>query len=252
MRHTIDAFATRGFANITAVYGAPISPGRCRLFVRQPFRFKNRAVRLLFGLMPEFLSHLGNLAVLDDDNSFLHNQERTAARAGLAGQPLGKVYHMPGPSDAYIIAFRAWLDGVAGGGPFGPQDAAWLAAAGPVLPEEALLDHFHSHTEHCGVCQRALRRVTALRAAAAAAAVLGAVVAVAAATVQYVVSRMPEAVAAAVPALGSSLLPLVLGGAAVAAGAGAVWAWCSKTLPRFFTGVLPPPRNTVQGEWSAM
>ena len=68
MRHTIDAFSTRGFANITAVYGVPTVPGRCRLIVRQPFKFKNKLIRKAFGIMPEFMGHLGNLSVLDDDN----------------------------------------------------------------------------------------------------------------------------------------------------------------------------------------
>jgi hypothetical protein len=68
MRHTIDAFSTRGFANITAVYGVPTTPGRCRLIVRQPFKFKNKVIRKLFGIMPQFMGHLGNLSVLDDDN----------------------------------------------------------------------------------------------------------------------------------------------------------------------------------------
>lgn len=68
MRHTIEALDTRGFANITAVYAVPSSPGRCRLIVRQPFRFKNGILRLVFGLMPAFMGHLGNLSVLDDDN----------------------------------------------------------------------------------------------------------------------------------------------------------------------------------------
>jgi hypothetical protein len=247
MRHTIDAFDTRGFANITAVYGAPTAPGRCRLFVRQPFRFKNRAVRALFGLMPEFLSHLGNLNVLDDDNKFLHWQERAASARGLGRAPVGKVYHMPGPSDAYVMAFRGWLEKVGGGGPFGPQDEAWAAAAGPLLPDAQLLDHFHSHVERCSVCKPALRRVAALRVASGAVALLAGLVAVVAATVQYVVSRLPSAAAAAVES--AHLLPLAAKMAAVAAVAGLVWGWCSKTLPRFFSGVLPPPRNVVKGEW---
>ncbi len=33
---------------------------------------------------------------------------------------------MPGASDAYVTAFRSWLQRSAGGGPFGPQNAEWL------------------------------------------------------------------------------------------------------------------------------
>ena len=46
--------------------------------------------------------------------------------AGLGDAPIGKVYHMPGASDAYVTAFRSWLQRSAGGGPFGPQDQKWL------------------------------------------------------------------------------------------------------------------------------
>ena len=55
MRHTIDALGTRGFANITAVYAVPTTPGRCRAFVRQPFQFKNRTLPKLLSLLPKFL-----------------------------------------------------------------------------------------------------------------------------------------------------------------------------------------------------
>lgn len=46
--------------------------------------------------------------------------------AGLGDAPIGKVYHMPGASDAYVTAFRSWLQRSAGGGPFGPQGEKWL------------------------------------------------------------------------------------------------------------------------------
>ena len=41
LRHTIDAYDAKGFANITATYCVPLAPGRSRVFVRQPFRFKS-------------------------------------------------------------------------------------------------------------------------------------------------------------------------------------------------------------------
>jgi hypothetical protein len=74
MRHTIDAYESKGFANITAVYGVPVAPGRCRAIVRQPFRFRNKLLPLLFKAMPAFMGHLGNNSVLDEDNIFLHMQ----------------------------------------------------------------------------------------------------------------------------------------------------------------------------------
>ena len=47
-------------------------------------------------------------------------------RVGIAELPVGKVYHMPGASDNYVVAFRNWLRESAGGGPFGPQNGTWL------------------------------------------------------------------------------------------------------------------------------
>lgn len=55
MRHTIDAFDTRGFANITSVYAVPTTPGRCRAFVRQPFKFKSKLIPLVFDISPKWL-----------------------------------------------------------------------------------------------------------------------------------------------------------------------------------------------------
>lgn len=43
-----------------AVYAVPTTPGRCRAFVRQPFKFKNPLLPKLFSILPAFLGHLGN------------------------------------------------------------------------------------------------------------------------------------------------------------------------------------------------
>ena len=48
LRHKIDAFGDKGFANITAAYCVPISPGKSRVLVKQPFRFKSRFPALAF------------------------------------------------------------------------------------------------------------------------------------------------------------------------------------------------------------
>lgn len=47
LRHTIDAYDSKGFANITATYCVPLAPGRSRVFVRQPFRFKAKIPELV-------------------------------------------------------------------------------------------------------------------------------------------------------------------------------------------------------------
>ena len=48
MRHTIDAQASKGFSNITAVYATPTTPGRCRAIIRNLFKFKSPVPTFFF------------------------------------------------------------------------------------------------------------------------------------------------------------------------------------------------------------
>ena len=185
-------------------------------------------------------------------------QEREAVQRGLTEKPLGQVYWMPGASDAYVATFRGWLDRVAGGGPFGPQNEAWLAAAGPRLTVPELLNHYTSHTANCSICKTALARIKVVRAVSAAVALLGAVTAAAAAVTQMIILRESATTAAAAASSGGLLKslmssaagPFILGGLAAAIVAGFVWRWCAKTIPRFYKGEHPPARNRVAGEWT--
>ena len=259
MRHTIDATESRGFANITAVYGVPTTEGRCRLIVRQPFKFKNTLIRKLFGIAPAFWGHLGNLSVLDDDNIFLHLQEREAVERGLTEKPIGQVYYMPGASDAYVVTFRNWLERWAGGGPFGPQNKEWLARAGRRLTQDELLEHYHSHTEKCSICRTALKRIQRVKSWARAVTVGGGVTVVAqamntllsysAAGSVATTTSSSSAVVALLSSLVQSKVVVVMAVAVVVAAL--VWRWCNRTIPRFYQGEHPPARNRVPGEWVA-
>ena len=51
LRHTIDAYDAKGFANITATYCVPLAPGRSRVFVRQPFRFRSKLPAVFMSAM---------------------------------------------------------------------------------------------------------------------------------------------------------------------------------------------------------
>ncbi|PSC75151.1 Pheophorbide a oxygenase [Micractinium conductrix] len=279
MRHTIDAYDTKGFANITSVYGVPVAPGRCRAIVRQPIRFKNKLLPLLFKLSPQFLGHLGNNSVLDEDVIFLHMQEEEAARRGMGVKPAGQVFYMPAASDAYVMGFRSWLSSVAGGGPWGPMDQSYLARAGPRRSEAQLLDHFHSHTEKCSICQKALRNVRIARTAAAVVAVGAAFLGAAALLAAWTAAGAPlpawqaltadaaawtaagaplpawqaltaDAAAGAAATAAPRLTVLARGCAVVAVLAGLVWRWCQQTVPRFYRGERPFARNRVPGEFT--
>jgi len=76
MWHDLTA---KGFARIlTVVYAVPIRRGECRLFARFPFQFQSAVPKFLIGLRPRWLQHIGNHKVLEDDQVFLHWQERGA------------------------------------------------------------------------------------------------------------------------------------------------------------------------------
>jgi hypothetical protein len=80
MWHDLTA---KGFARIlTVVYAVPIRRGECRLFARFPFQFQSAVPKFLIGLRPRWLQHIGNHKVLEDDQVFLHWQERVLERAG--------------------------------------------------------------------------------------------------------------------------------------------------------------------------
>jgi phenylpropionate dioxygenase-like ring-hydroxylating dioxygenase large terminal subunit len=140
MWHDLTA---QGFARfLTVVYATPIRPGECRLFARFPFQFRSRLPRLLLRARPVWLQHLGNHTVLEDDQVFLHWQER------VQGQPS----YLPTSADVYITALQDWVRTVAGP----PFPAATLP---PRQGDAQLMDRYASHTRHCRACSGALRGV---------------------------------------------------------------------------------------------
>ena len=72
MHHTIDAYSTRGLANIVAMYAVPMTPGRSRIILRQPVKIKNKMIRKALDIIPQFMDHLINISILDDDIVSLH------------------------------------------------------------------------------------------------------------------------------------------------------------------------------------
>ena len=153
MWHDLTA---KGFARIlTVVYAVPIRRGECRLFARFPFQFQSAVPRLLIGLRPRWLQHIGNHKVLEDDQIFLHWQERVLERAGGSAEA-ERAFFLPTSADVYVTALHRWLNGN-GGGPFIGQPLP------PRLETAALMDRYHSHTVNCRSCSTALRRIRALR-----------------------------------------------------------------------------------------
>ena len=93
--------------------------------------------------------------MLEDDQVFLHWQERVLERAG--GSPaIERSFFMPTSADIYVAALHRWLN-ANGGEPF----------AGQPLPARQtttkLMDRYHSHTINCRSCSIALTRIRAAR-----------------------------------------------------------------------------------------
>jgi hypothetical protein len=153
MWHDLTA---KGFARfLTVVYATPTRSGECRLFARFPFRFSSPLPRLLLGLRPQWLQHIGNHTVLEDDQVFLHWQERALAQRG--GSPaFTRACFLPTAADVYVKALHDWVNRY-GGEPFPGQPLP------PLLGRTALMDRYGAHTSHCHACAGALRRIQQLR-----------------------------------------------------------------------------------------
>lgn len=147
MWHDLDA---KGFARIlTVVYAVPIRRGECRLFARFPFQFKSALPRVFVGLRPRWLQHIGNHKVLEDDQVFLHWQERVLEAAG-GSAAAESAFFLPTEADVYVAALHRWINSH-GGEPFAGQSLP------PRQGMASLMDRYNSHTVHCRSCSTALR-----------------------------------------------------------------------------------------------
>jgi phenylpropionate dioxygenase-like ring-hydroxylating dioxygenase large terminal subunit len=153
MWHDLTA---RGFARLlTVVYATPIRPGECRLIARFPFQFASRWPRLLLGLRPRWLQHLANHTVLEDDQVFLHWQERALATSG-GSERFEQACFLPSSADVYVSGLHRWVR-EHGGGPFPGRPLP------PRLSLPPLMERFEAHTRHCRSCRLAHRRLQTWR-----------------------------------------------------------------------------------------
>jgi phenylpropionate dioxygenase-like ring-hydroxylating dioxygenase large terminal subunit len=149
MWHDLTA---QGFGRIlTVVYVTPVRRGECRLFARFPFRFSSPLPGLLLRLTPEWLQHIGNNKVLEDDQVFLHWQERAVERRG-GLEASQRTFHLATGADLYVRGLLSWAERW-DGQPFPDQPLP------PRLERPALMDRLHSHTRSCRSCSTALRRL---------------------------------------------------------------------------------------------
>jgi phenylpropionate dioxygenase-like ring-hydroxylating dioxygenase large terminal subunit len=203
---------------MTVVYATPMGKGKCRLFARFPFKFSSKLPSFFIQRTPRWWSHISNNGVLEDDQIFLHIQERELAKAGDKSYP--QVCYLPTPADRYVLQFRKWVSDFKAD-PFPGQalSGEWSKAD--------LLDRYNSHTRHCGSCAPALKRIQTIRK--------GAVI------VSAVVWSLIPVVA--VLAAGHSSLVGSLLLASIPLGAGALWLGLGNIERKFYLGRELPPRN---------
>jgi phenylpropionate dioxygenase-like ring-hydroxylating dioxygenase large terminal subunit len=135
---------------LTVVYATPIRKGECRLFARFPFKFTSKLPAFFIKLSPRWYSHIGQNGVLEDDQIFLHYQERYLQKQG--SENISKAFYLPTKADLFVFEFRQWINQYKAD-PFPGQ------LLPPALPIEQLLDRYHSHTEKCASCRTALTRI---------------------------------------------------------------------------------------------
>lgn len=140
---------------LTVVYATPISKGKCRLFARFPFKFASKFPQLFLKLTPTWYSHLGQNRVLEDDQIFLHYQERYLESDG-GNQEFAKAFYLPTKADSFVIALHNWINKYQAQ-PF-PESKLSLP-----LSQELLLDRYHSHTKYCASCSQALLNLQRIR-----------------------------------------------------------------------------------------
>jgi phenylpropionate dioxygenase-like ring-hydroxylating dioxygenase large terminal subunit len=200
---------------ITAVYATPMRKGECRLFARFPFRFNAKIPALAISITPRWYSHLGQNTILEDDQIFLYQQERSLHT--FSDQNIAKAFYMPTKADRYVFEFRQWVSQWSAD-PFAGQPLAATQA------REHLLDRYHSHTKNCASCRGALMRLRKIRV------ILGAV-AIVALALSPVLTVL------------TGKLGLTIFNAVLAIGSSATWFGLGRLERRFIDGTAIPPRN---------
>lgn len=207
---------------ITAVYATPIRKGECRLIARFPFKFSSKLPGLFIKLTPRWYSHIGQNSVLEDDQIFLHFQERYLETSG-GSDNFTKAFYLPTKADRFVSEFRQWVNKY-DADPFGGQKFS------PALPIEELLDRYHSHTEKCVSCRTALTRIGQIKKAC----IILAAIAWSIAPLTFYFGR-----SSLLTAIISTVIPLIFG---------AVWLGLGQLEKRFYQGRLVPPRNLPGGK----
>ncbi|XP_071724546.1 protochlorophyllide-dependent translocon component 52, chloroplastic-like [Rutidosis leptorrhynchoides] len=130
----------------------PVSPGNSRLIWVFPRNFG----LWIDKVVPRWYFHIGQNLILDSDLYLLHLEERKIKEVG----NWQKACYVPTKSDAFVVAFRRWLNKYAGG------QVDWRGKftrdLPPTPPREQLLDRYWSHVVNCSSCSVAYKCLNVL------------------------------------------------------------------------------------------
>jgi len=174
----------KGLSLWIVTYAVPTIPGQCRLLARFPVAGLPKVAAKMRLLKPTFLRHMMRNQVLEDDNIFLHAQERELAiqlgghlhtATTLDGEPLkeaikpgawASAYYLATNADTPVVLWRRWLDRTA---PLPWAPGTPVAKYFDLTSEkERLLDRRKSHLNHCLSCQKAERMLKVVKVVVAA------------------------------------------------------------------------------------
>ncbi len=203
---------------MTVVYATPIRKGECRLFAIFPFKFSSPIPGLFIKLTPRWYSHINQNSILEDDQIFLHYQERYLEATG-GSTNFNKAFYLPTKADSFVAELRQWVNYYCTE-PF-PQES--LSAP---WSREQLLDRYHSHTIKCSSCRQALKNIKTLREVAAIVAV-----------VAWIITPM------LIVLLSNSSFWSVVSLTIVSLICAGIWWQLGKLEKKFYQGQDIPPRN---------
>jgi len=206
---------------MTVVYATPTSKGQCRMFARFPFQFSSAIPRFFIGITPRWYSHIGQNGILEDDQIFLHHQERYVEKIldKMEDRNYAKAFYLATAADTYVLELRKWVSQYQAD-PFAGQQLT------PPLVKEVLLDRYHSHTVNCSSCSQALKNVRSLKTAS-----------IAIAAISWTISSLFSFW------LAPTNLLVILLGAIPAAIAITLWLICNNLEQKFIHGQETPLRN---------
>ena len=203
---------------ITVVYATPTRKGECRVFARFPFKFASKLPAFFISNTPQWYSHINNNAILEDDQIFLHHQERYLERSG-GSESFNQAFYLPTKADVFVFEYRQWLNNYQAD-PFPGQTFK------PALSTEQLLDRYHSHTEHCHSCRNAHKNIQTAKQAIAVIALLAWAITTIFAVIGGGTALTPVSIA----------MGIVIGGSIA-------WTICDKLQVKLERGERTPARN---------